>query len=356
MSRFLILAALAAIALPAIALPAIALPHAQAQSWTSHRPDGHAPIGVMADHTHGGQEVMVSVRQMWMPMDGNLDGTDGLTPAEIVAPPGQPGFRLTPVEMPMQMTMLGGMYAPSRRVTFMAMLPFLSNTMDHASFRDPETVAFTTHSGGVGDVSATALVLLSDAGRSRVHAGLGASFPTGSIDEADDTPMGEDSRLPYPMQVGSGTVDLLPSLTYLGQTDQFGWGAQARGTVRLGTNDRGYALGNRAGLTGWGSVVVTDAVSLSARLDGQAWGNIDGADPAYDMAVASNLVPTVFTDLRAGERLDVSVGLNAYVPSGVAEGLRAAVEVGVPVYQRLAGPQLETDFVVTVGAQYAFHL
>lgn len=346
MSRFLILAALAAITLPC----------ASAQSWTSHRADGHAPIGVMADHTHGGQEVMFSARSMWMPMDGNLDGTTDLTPSQIVAPPGQDGFRLTPVEMPMQMTMLGAMYAPSRRLTMMAMVPFLSNTMDHASFQNPDGVAFTTQSGGLGDVSATALVLLSDVGRSRVHAGLGVSVPTGSVDETDDTPMGEDSRLPYPMQVGSGTVDLQPSLTYLGQTDQFGWGAQARGTVRLGENDRGYALGNRAGLTGWGSVLLTEAFSVSARLDGQAWENIDGADPAYDAAVAANLVPTVFPTLRAGERVDVSVGLNAYVPSGAAAGLRGAIEVGVPVYQRLAGPQLETSFVVTVGAQYAFHL
>lgn len=338
-----------------------------AQPWASHRPDGHAPIGVMADHTHGGQEVMFSYRSMWMPMSGNRVGTDGIPDAEVVAPAGQ-DFIVTPSEMPMRMDMVGVMYAPNRRVTFMAMVPFVTMDMDHRSrmsvASDPEAVAFSTQSSGIGDVSATALVLLADPGRSRVHAGLGASVPTGSVEQRDDTPMGEDQVLPYPMQTGSGTVDFLPSLTYLGQSDRFGWGAQTRGTVRLGENDRQFAYGNRAGLTGWGSVLLNDAFSLSARLDGQAWGNVrveDGLDVGddgypYGMGVASRLVPTVFPDLRAGERVDLSVGLNAYAPSGPVEGLRGAVEIGVPVYERLAGPQLGTDFVLTVGAQYAFHL
>jgi hypothetical protein len=232
--------------------------------------------------------------------------------------------------------------------------------MDHKTrmslANDPNAVAFSTSSSGVGDVTATALVLLADPGRMRVHAGLGVGVPTGSIEATDVTPMsnGAQAQLPYPMQRGSGTVDALPSLTVLGQTDRFGWGIQARGTVRLGTNDRDYSLGDRAGLTTWGSVLLGDVASASVRLDGQAWGNIDGADPAYAMAVTNRLVPTVFPDLRAGERVDLSLGLNAKVPTGVLEGFRVAAEVGVPLYQRLAGPQLETDFVLTLGAQYAF--
>ncbi len=339
------------------ALAAFLVTSASAQPWTSHRPDGHAPIGVMADHTHGAREAMFSYRSMWMPMSGSRVGTESIGDAQIVSPTGQ-NFLVTPSEMPMRMDMVGFMIAPASRVTLMAMVPFVSFEMDHKTraslAADPDAIAFSTQSSGIGDVSAAALILLATPGRSRVHAGLGASVPTGFIDATDDTPMGADQQLPYPMQRGSGTVDLRPSLTYLGQSDRFGWGAQARGVVRLGTNDRDYALGNRAGLTGWTSVVLTDALSLSTRVHGEAWDNIDGADPTFAMAVANRLIPTVFPDLRAGERVDLSVGLNAAVPGGLFAGLRGAVEVGVPVYQRLAGPQLETDFVLTVGAQYAF--
>jgi len=39
--------------------------------------------------------------------------------------------------------------------------------------------------------------------------------------ERDDTPAGSNQKLPYPMQLGSGTIDLLPAIIYIGQTDKF---------------------------------------------------------------------------------------------------------------------------------------
>ena len=330
---------------------------ASAQPWTSSRPDGHAPIGVMADHTHGAGEFMLSYRFMYMDMAGSRIGTDAIEETDIVSPMGE-GFLVSPTEMPMQMHMLGAMYAPTDRVTLMVMLPYLQSEMDHVSrmsvMDDPEAVAFTTEASGLGDVKLAALIGLAEFGRSRAHATLGVSLPTGSIEEMDETPMSapNETLLPYPMQIGSGTYDLQPSLTYLGQSDRFGWGAQARGTIRLGQNTHAYTLGNRLAGTAWTSVLVTDALSLSARADVQTWGNIRGGDPAYAMAVAGRVVPTVFTDLRSGTRADVSVGVNLQVPA--LPGMRIAAEVAAPVYQSLTGPQLETDLVATVGAQYAF--
>ncbi|MEM6326624.1 MAG: hypothetical protein AAF791_05845, partial [Bacteroidota bacterium] len=72
-----------------------------AQPWTSHRPDGHAPIGVMADHTHEAGEVMLSYRFMYMDMAGSRVGTDAIADETIVSPDGE-GFMVTPTEMPMQ--------------------------------------------------------------------------------------------------------------------------------------------------------------------------------------------------------------------------------------------------------------
>jgi hypothetical protein len=42
------------------------------------------------------------------------------------------------------------------------------------------------------------------------------------------------------------------------------------------------------------------------------------------------------------------------MPRGMFSGLRIAIEMGVPAYQRLDGPQLETDWTLTTGVQYAF--
>ena len=60
-----------------------------AQPWTSSRPDGHAPIGVMGDHTHGGQEAMFSYRFMQMNMAGSRVGSESVEDANIVAPMGR---------------------------------------------------------------------------------------------------------------------------------------------------------------------------------------------------------------------------------------------------------------------------
>ena len=53
-------------------------------------------------------------------------------------------------------------------------------------------------------------------------------------------------------------------------------------------------------------------------------------------------------------QLDALTGLNFEVPSGPLAGIRFAVEAGLPVHQRLDGPQFETDWTTTIGAQYAF--
>ena len=70
-----------------------------------------------------------------------------------------------------------------------------------------------------------------DAGVHHLHANVGLSFPTGSINERDKNPMsmGNNVRLPYPMQNGSGTYDFLPGLTYIGKQEVWSWGAQASG-------------------------------------------------------------------------------------------------------------------------------
>ncbi|MEL6612460.1 MAG: transporter [Bacteroidota bacterium] len=320
--------------------------------WTSHRPDGHAPIGVMGDHTHSAGEFMVSYRFMAMAMAGNRDGTESLSDAEVVAPDGA-NFLIAPTEMPMQMHMLGLMYAPTDRITLMAMVPLVTMSMDHVTRMGG---TFTTEAGGLGDLGLAALVVLARPERQRLHANLGVRLPTGSIEEQDVTPASapNETTLPYPMQTGSGTFDLQPGLTYLGQTDRLSWGAQAMGTIRLGENSSDYRFGNVLDVTAWGGVNATDWLGGSLRLAASTWGDVSGANPAYAMGVTNRMVPTVFADLRAGTRFDLGLGANVLVPSGPLHHLRLAAEFELPVYQSLDGPQLETDWTLTLGAQYAF--
>jgi len=152
------------------------------------------------------------------------------------------------------------------------------------------------------------------------------------------------------MQLGSGTWDLLPGLTYLGHAQKWAWGAQALFTVRLGRNDNDYRLGDAYRLSAWTQWEVTDWLGPSVRLDWHGWGNVRGADPELD----PNRNPAFDATKQAGERLDFLVGLNIYVPRGPLKGSRFSVEGGVPLYQHILGPNLAVDWVFTAGLSYSF--
>jgi hypothetical protein len=91
-------------------------------------------------------------------------------------------------------------------------------------------------------------------------------------------------------------------------------------------------------------------LSTSVRLDGQLWGNISGADPQLN----PRLVPTADPDLRAGRRLDILFGLNLFTLEGRLAGNRIGIEGGLPIYQSLDGPQLETDYRFSVAWDWTF--
>jgi hypothetical protein len=301
---------------------------------------------------------------MRMHMDGNRDGTSTKSAGGLLAPPPPPSgkYVAVPTEMNMNMHMFGGMYAPTDWVTLMVMIPFLTQDMDHRTAPSPMAPGggkFTTRTKGIGDISASAMIRLLDWNSHKVHLNAGVGFPTGSMDEKDNTPasMGRNVVLPYPMQPGSGTFSLLPGATYNGRTDHLSWGAQGMGTIRLGKNDEDYRLGNEYMLTGWGAVKLFDWVSGGARLQWRQWFNIHGSDDrltAPGGIPAKNFIPTADPDRRAGRSLEIGPSVNFLIPSGPAKGIRVGVEALLPIYRYLDGPQLETDWTLTAGIQYAF--
>ena len=326
------------------------------------RADSHAPIGVMAEHMHKAGEFMLSYRFMRMDMEGNRIGTGAVSPEQIVttAPnphAGPPTLRVVPTNMTTDMHMFGAMYAPTDWVTLMAMGSYQRKEMDHVTFQGMMGTTrlgeFTTKSSGIGDTRLIGMVRLYDDSTHHVHLNAGLSLPTGSIDETDDvlapTGMRPTLTLPYPMQLGSGTYDLLPGVTYSGKHDRWGWGAQYSGTVRIGDNDANYALGDQHEVTAWGSYLWTSALSTSLRLKGRTIGKIDGMD-----ARVTAPVQTADPNAQGGERIDLSIGMNLAGQSGILRGHRLAFEIGTPIYQDLNGPQLETDVFFMIGWQFAF--
>jgi len=302
------------------------------------RADSHAPIGVMGEHLHKEGELMLSYRYMFMDMDGNRDGSRSVSTADVLE-----DFPVTPTDMDMEMHMLGAMFAPNDKVTLMAMIPYTVLSMNHETRMGQK---FETKADGLGDLKLSGLVLLHENNNHKVHLNAGVSLPTGEIDARDDTPAMADAQLPYPMQLGSGTFDLMPGVTYAGQAERFSWGAQALGTIRPGRNDNSYALGNRFETSIWGAMQVINGFSASIRTKWSKWGNISGADPELN----PNMVSTADPDRRGGQQLDLGLGVNTLFK--VADTpTRWALEFLIPLARDLDGPQLETDFQLITGFQ-----
>ena len=329
--------------------------------------DSHAPLGVMGDHMHKKGDWMVSYRFMRMDMQGNRDGTDSLSPLEIATSvpnrfsgmAGQPPtLRVVPTEMTMDMHMFGAMYAPTDWLTLMAMANYQDKEMDHITFQGgagtTELGTFTTNSKGWGDTKLSGLFRLYEDKQNHVHLTAGISLPTGSIDETDTVlapnGMTPTLRLPYAMQLGSGTYDLLPGITYNGRSNQWTWGAQYSAEIRLeNENDEGYALGDKHSVTTWAAYGWSENLSTSLRLKATTQDSIDGIDP--------NIVAPVQTadpDNYGGEIIDLGLGVNYSFTSGALKGNRLALEAIAPIYRDLNGPQMETDFTILAGWQYAF--
>lgn len=370
MTRSMTLAGVAITAAACLSSPALGAMPAYA-----HEGDGgqvtyatdHAPIGVMADHRHEKGEWMLSYRYIYMDMDGNRDGTDGLSPEQVVAVPNRfgnppmmpPTLRVVPVNMPMQMHMVGGMYGLSDRVTLMAMGMYVTKEMDHITFQGPMGATrlgqFTTEVSGLGDTSVGVIFGLDDGTRDhrQINASVMVSLPTGSIDETDQvlTPMNTTPtlRLPYAMQLGSGTIDFKPAITARTRLGNWSIGGQGAAVIRTGENDEGYTLGDSLEATAWAAYEFNPSVSMSGRLKATTTGQINGFDPQI-MAPVQTADPENY----GGETAEILAGINWAGQSGLLKGHRLAAEVGVPLYRDLNGPQLETDLTLTLGWQKAF--
>ncbi len=311
----------------------------------NHQASHHAPIGVMGDHTHKQGEWMFSYRYMDMSMDGLRSGTDDLSRSDALH-----DFMLVPVNMDMKMHMFGLMYAPTDRITLMAMLNYLDNDM---LIQNRMGNRFTTSSDGLGDSQLGALIKLKSWNNNHIHANVGVSIPTGSINPRDNTPMGPNSLLPYPMRLGSGTYDVNVGLTWNQYNASYSLGSQWISTIRTGDNDQNYRLGHENKLNFWVAKSLADSWSVSARLEAKNKQSIKASDPRLMMM--ANMTPTADADFSGGNFLTASIGLN-YVSNANnwTNGHRLAVEFSQPVIQDLAGVQMKTNNSFTIGWQKAF--
>lgn len=315
---------------------------AQDYQWRWDRADSYAPIGVRGDRVLSVGEFLVSYRYEALEQDGLRSATAELDLDEVLDV-----FQSTPFNLTQQRHLLELQFAAIENITLTARVPFIQNNMDQVT-RNFDV--FNSSTTGLGDVEVGALFNVYEEGPYKAHVAAVASVPTGSFEEDGTNAIG-DGRLPYSMQLGSGTFDIQPSVTFQAMNQYGSVGFKGTGIVRMSENDAGYTLGNRVMVTSWFSFPVSDQLSFSARMEWQKWDPITGSDPAHATAVSLIQDPSVFPDLIGGSRLDLPLGVNLNVQNGPLAGHRLGIEATFPVNEDLDGLELQQSWTVTVGWQ-----
>jgi len=176
------------------------------------------------------------------------------------------------------------------------------------------------------------------------------SAPTGSITEEDFnlTPSNTmlKTRLPYGMQLGSGTWDALLGLSYWGKQKKFGWGAQYLATIPLESeNSEGWRYGDKHEGTAWVSYEWKPTIVSSARLRHEIQGEIEGIDPKiFGPGLGAN------PDNYGGTRTELLFGINwMYKPAR-----NLGLEIALPVAEDRNGIQASHQSSIMISWRNAF--
>ncbi len=345
--------------------------HGSNHDMSEHSGHDTAASSMHIHHEHGAGGFMFEYKFMRMNMKGLLNGTDSISSESISGAlmnmngptrAGTSDYMMSPTKMTMDMHMFMMMYGIDDKISIMGMLHYLNNEMDmvmHMQMSNGMPIGDmfgSMDTSGMGDSRIDVMYQVND----ELVTSLGWSIPTGSINEEITMRMNGTNlntggamstvngpiQAPYAMQLGSGTYDLVPAVTYNKGLGAWNVGGQATYILRIGENDNNYTLGDQVEVTAWGTYSVNPSFTLSSRINILDWGKIDGQDPDINPMMA----PTSDPDASGGTRVDLLLGVSGH--SNKYHMLSA--EIGIPIHQDLNGPQLETDVLYGISYQYIY--
>jgi hypothetical protein len=324
--------------------------------------DQHAPAGVLFDHMHKKGEIMLGFRYAGSFAGGAmLHGEHSAGDQQIIDNGCSPhACSMKPTDMTMNMYMLDIMYAPADWLTLMVMPMWMSHDMtmgplagdipaghdEHGGGHGGHTGSHSHGTQGWGDTIFGPEIRLAEGPGYHLHVSPMVSAPTGRVDYKT---AGVFTH--YGMQLGSGTWDFVPSITYTGRADRLTWGAQLLGIARLEEeNDSGYRLGDVFQGTFWGSYRFANSISASLRGLYTEQGKVEG----HYNGPHSHASPPDLQFNYGGRFWDIGFGVNTVIPGGPLRGLRLSAEWLEPVMDDPNGYQLERKGTLWANATMSF--
>ena len=316
-----------------VAMPAMA----QRYQWNSDRPDGHAPAGVKADFTLPAGEIYLGYRYFEEKFRGTLVGTVEVTSEDVldIFTVATPTYDRAVHEAELR-------YGVTDWGTMEVSMPFLRNDM----LKETTLGFFQTTSDVLGDVSIRGLFRLLEMDEYRLSLTLGGTVPTGKLGKRGPTATGT-GVLPFSMQGGSGSPDILAGGTFQVQNDVASVGIQFNSVIRFMDNWADYRLGNRYDVSVWGAYNLSDWASFSMRGFFEHWNRIEGSESRTN-GLEDPLAESFF---QGGERVVVPFGFNLYLREGSAAGHRLSVELYYTVHEDLNAFQPSMDRTLVLSWQ-----
>lgn len=217
------------------------------------------PAGIMGSHLHIKGEWMFSYRYMNMKMSDTYRGDASISEETIFN-----DYLTVPQSMNMNMHMLMTMYGLSDKLTLMGMIDYLQNDMQMNMLQVDQSLHAGMHMGangdememkskGIGDIKLSALYGLFSNQNAQLILSFGVNLPTGTIQFSGDQfdMMYKNKVYPYGMQMGSGTFDFSPGLTYLFEKEGNTFSTQLNTVIRPFYNRFDYHLGNSINMNVW---------------------------------------------------------------------------------------------------------
>jgi len=315
-----------------------------------------SPAGIVLGHEHPKGVWKISYSYMSMMMDGNLSGTKKADDNFVFN-----NYIMSPQNMRMDMHMVMAMYGLTNRLSLMAMfnynafsmnmniLPGTTMIMNGAvmtTTADNSNV-ISSKTSGLGDTKLYAEYSLLKHNVQHLLLYGGVNLPTGNIQmkgRSDDS-MYPSDRFPYVMQMGSGTIDFMPGITYLLKQDKASFSTQISSVIRPFNNSLNYHLGNEFTLNVWAAYQWFPWISASVRMEGSSVEKIVGYDPSLFAGMEPSASPLNY----GGQEVKSFIGLNFYLKRGFLKNNKFSVEYGMPLYQDLNGIQLAVKSTVYAG-------
>ncbi len=190
-----------------------------------------APLGVFgADMPAQGKFVPSFLPSATRMQDSHI-GTHTVSPEYIVSsvvspytPVGSSVLRLGPRDLKIETEGFAVAYGLSKDITLLASTSLTQKDVDMETFKGTSGTTQLGYSvgstSGLGDTTVAAIARVYHDAITRLNLNLGLSLPTGSTTDTENLLLPNDTaptkRAFYAMQPGSGTVDLLPGVTYSG--------------------------------------------------------------------------------------------------------------------------------------------